>query len=409
MGENGPSGKNLLPTDARDDRSVVPFRVIPTMARILQNITSLFRRQKEPAKSQEQLKAEMEAFRLQLSALECIGQGEDEQAIALFTEAFACESLGPERLYNFRGDCYQRLDRHPLAIKDYTQHLQSHQEDRDVYRARSISYGELDQFPLQMKDLQQVKTLLGREKKLSEDERQLLAEVVFDLERDKIHAEYHDELGRLRAEMEDALDQARKAHPQYSRHNPLYNIPKKVYHPASEKAVKKGMEFDNMGQFTLALEYYDYAVDVNPADPAALNLRAFCLQSLEYYLDAIEDFTAALVWAPDDPNLHFGLGNCLAALKKYDLAVLHGDRAVQWAAAKDPRYAAYEELALERGYKDAAQFYEMMVAGWMMADHGPGDPLSGISSSHADIQEYIRNQQKQEDKRMDHLLRRRDR
>ena len=153
-----------MPTGGTDDWSFVPFRLLSLMARIIQQLTSLFRRQSEPAKSQEQLKFEMDALKLQLSALECIERGEDEQAIAFFTEAFGCESLGAERLYNYRGDCYQRLDRHPMAIKDYTQHLQSHREDRDVYRARSISYGELDHFALQSKDLQQVKTLLEREK-----------------------------------------------------------------------------------------------------------------------------------------------------------------------------------------------------------------------------------------------------
>src|SRR5579859_377724 len=148
--ENTSSVKNSVTTDGTDEGSVVPFRLLPPMNRILQKLTSLFRRQSEPAKSQEQLKLEMDALKLQLTALECIERGEDEQAIAFFTEAFACEFLGAERLYNYRGDCYQRLDRHPLAIKDYTQYLQGHWEDRDVYRARAISYGELDHFQPQL-------------------------------------------------------------------------------------------------------------------------------------------------------------------------------------------------------------------------------------------------------------------
>lgn len=379
------------------------------MARILQKIKSLFRRHTEPAKPQEQLKLGMDALKLQVSALECIERGEDEQAIAFFTEAFACESVGGERLFNYRGDCYRRLDRHPLALADYTQYLLDHPEDRDVYRARTTSYAALDHFRGQLNDLQRMKALLEREKKLSEAERQLLAEVSFDLERARIDAEHHDELRRLQGEMEDMLDQARKANPQYSRHDPLYNIPKKVYHSASEKAVRKGMELDEARQFYCALEYYDFAIAVNANNPVALNLRAFCLQSLDYYLDAIDDFTQALIWAPDDPNLHFGLGSCYAAIKKYDLAVLHGDRAIHWAAAQNPRYDAYEQLALERGYQSAAEFYQMMTTGWRMADHGPRDSLSAITSRHADVQQLICDQRAQEDSKLDHLLRRRRR
>ena len=370
---------------------------------------SKFWGQPEPRKSQQQLKQEMDAMKQQLNALECVGRGEYDAAIATFTEAFACQSLGAELLYNYRGDCYQQLDRHPLAIKDYTSYLKFHPKDRDAYTARALSYREVDHFALELEDLERVKDLLHRQKKLSEDERQLLAEVVYDIERSRIETEHHNKLGELQGEMENMLDQARKANPKYSRHDPLYNIPKKIYHSASEKSVKKGMELDNAGEFIFALEYYDYAIEVNPAAPTALNCRAFCLQSLEYYLDAIDDFSQALLWAPDDPNLHFGLGSCCAAIKKYDLAVLHGDRAVSWAAAKNPRYAAYEQLATERGYKDAGELYDMMTMGWRVSDNGPKDVLSNIQSPHAHVQDFIRDQRAKEDRRMDHLFRRRNR
>jgi hypothetical protein len=102
-------------------------------------------------------------------------------------------------------------------------------------------YGDLDHFQLQLSDLEQVKTLPEREKKLSEGERRLLAKVVFDMERSRIHAEHQDELGRLESEFENALDQARKADPQYSRHETLNNVPKKSL-PSGER--KGGVKRD---------------------------------------------------------------------------------------------------------------------------------------------------------------------
>ena len=102
-------------------------------------LTTLFWRPSEPAKSQEQLKREMEALKLQLNALECIERGRKATGDRVLYGSICLRILGAQRLYQYRGDCYQWLDRHPLAIKDYTQHLQYDREDRDVLWARAIS------------------------------------------------------------------------------------------------------------------------------------------------------------------------------------------------------------------------------------------------------------------------------
>jgi tetratricopeptide (TPR) repeat protein len=376
------------------------------MPGILKRIASFFHKPSAPAESPEQLKQEMDALQAQINAIDFLGRGDYEEAIALFTTAFACESLGRQRPYHLRAVCFRLTDHHPLAIKDYTKYLESHPDEWEAYSGRALSYLELDSFDSQRNDLQRVKVLLERKRKKTEEELESLANIDSDIEFATIRVDHHKELGRLADEVEDMLEQARKSNPHYSKHDPVFNVSRKIYNASYEKAIKKGLEFDKKREFDLALEYYDYAIELKTNDSRAYSCRAFCLQAMEYNLDAIEDFSEALILAPDDPNLHFGIGNCFFALKRYDVAVMHGDRAISWAEKRNSLYAAYDEWALEQGYKDAADAFKKVTMSWKIAREGLGD-LKQISSSYPDVQEFLKKSHAEEDARTDKLLRRR--
>jgi tetratricopeptide (TPR) repeat protein len=376
------------------------------MPGIIENIANLFKKSTAPRKSTEQLQIEMEAMKSQLDALDAVGEVAFETAIGLFSTAFATETLREQLFYNYRGHCYRELDRHPLAIRDYTTYIDMHPDEWETYKDRAQSYKELEDFDSQIADLKLVESILSKNKKRSEEENEELSNAKFELEYAEKFAEIHAEKGKLVAEFEDILDKARKSNPQYSKHDPLMNEPKRIYSASYEKALKKGLEYDKERNFEIALEYYDFAVERATSDVRAYASRAFCFQSMDYHLDAIDDFQKALLLTADDPNLCFGMGASLSALKRHDEAVMYGDRAIHFASKKKPMYEAYELGAVDRGYKDAVNFYTMMTSAWRF-DHANSDSLSTMQSTNADTQEFIREQRKKNDDRMDQLLKRR--
>ena len=377
------------------------------MSAFINKISSIFKKSPSKHKTLAQLEQEMKVLEMQLKAIECFKRGEYEDAIDFFDCAFKELPSADRVAYYYRGNCYQGLDRHPMALRDFSIYIALHPNDWETYHLRAQSYLELDDFTSQLNDLKRVREILVKKRKKTEEEIEITGQLDYEIKKATIHIECHEEMGQIKGEWEQSLEDARNSNPNYSRHDPILNVPKRVYDSSYEKAIKKGLMYDKNDKLTIALEYYDYSVERNATDVRGYSLRAFCLQGMNYYLDAIDDFEKAIILAPDDPNLHYGIGSCFSALKKYDVAVLHGERAIYWAEKKNPLYEGYEKFAKERGYDNAAAFYRSLTNFWKIANSGPEDHLNQIKSKYPDGQRFLREQRNKTDAEMDKLLRRR--
>ena len=122
-----------------------------------------------------------------------------------------------------------------------------------------------------------------------------------------------------------------------------------------------------------ALSLYDRAVECG-VEEAYIN-RAFCLQSLKYHYEAIEDFDKAIQNNPDDANLYFGRANSKSAIVDFGGRVADIRIAVKLSGLKSNSNEIYNTAVKEQGYKSAEEFYLMQLSMatqiYDMADKNP--------------------------------------
>jgi tetratricopeptide (TPR) repeat protein len=309
--------------------------------------------------SLKQLNQNLEALGSYIQGIELYKQDNYNEAVNYFNTALQCGLINESGIFQYRGICFQKIERHPSAIKDLTTYLETNPNNWEAYNFRAQSFKEMNDFKNQYSDLREVKNILVSIKRRTEFEDETLSNISFEMEKSKITIEYHEEIKKTKEEIfEDILENARKKDLKYN--SPSY-IPKRIYDPSYEQALKMGIKFDKGNDFTLALEYYDYAVQKNTNDAEAYSFRAFCLQALGYYLDSIEDFTKAIQLSPQDPNSYFGRSNSYVSLKNYSAAVEDGEKAIYYASLNNPLYEAYNDEAKDKGFKSAESLYESYV------------------------------------------------
>src|SRR5262249_20484989 len=80
---------------------------------------------------------------------------------------------------------------------------------------------------------------------------------------------------------------------------------------ANRKLLEGGLVFEHGKSHYLAhrdqeaVNCFDKAIECGLEDAELFETRGSCLQSLEWHLDAIDDFTRAISLEPDDCNLYF--------------------------------------------------------------------------------------------------------
>ena len=87
------------------------------------------------------------------------------------------------------------------------------------------------------------------------------------------------------------------------------------------KEVKKSHQFYYDNEFKLALEAIGKALSINPADSSWHFCKAFILDSLSQYDEAIEEFKLALDSNPNDLEILNILGINFTRTGQYDLAL----------------------------------------------------------------------------------------
>lgn len=138
--------------------------------------------------------------------------------------------------------------------------------------------------------------------------------------------------------------------------------------PETRQKWIKGHRAFERGKFHLiahhdqeALDCFDEAVNCGFENAEVFGLRGCCLESLEWELDAIEDFTKAISFDQEDCNLYFQ--RSIAKLSVGDKIGSDADlhEAIRLSRIEGESNANYNESARQMGWPDAATMYSAQL------------------------------------------------
>lgn len=334
------------------------------MANFIKKVISFFSGNESNISTPDEINRSIRVRELYLKGMDFEKRGHFEDAINCFNESIENGFNDEPYIYQFRGICFQKLDRHLPAIKDFTNSISMDSGNWANYYYRSNSFKEVGDFKNQFSDIQKTRILLSEKRKMTEYEEKIFTQLGIELERSDRDVDHHEILKSTRNKLEDLLETARMEFSKPGEKIP----PKNSYDSSYEELLVKATELCKEGNNTLALAYLDYAIEKNSFDSRALSVRAFCLQGLGYHLDSIDDFTKALELSPEDPNYHFGRGNSYVAMKNYSAAVKDADKAIQYASLNNPLFEHYNIAAKENGFSSALNLYQMSTFSWSRQD-----------------------------------------
>jgi tetratricopeptide (TPR) repeat protein len=158
----------------------------------------------------------------------------------------------------------------------------------------------------------------------------------------------------------DILDECRRLGKE-ERHEDAINRLSQVIAvaPSHQLYHQRGMHYERLGKFDMALADFSSALLREPNEPSYLESRGVLLSSrLGRVADALSDFSRAASVSPSSPVPHQHLTLCHLQLGNIDAACGHADRAIELDAT-DP-YSHYClgqcRLAEERFHSAAEQF-----------------------------------------------------
>ena len=96
-----------------------------------------------------------------------------------------------------------------------------------------------------------------------------------------------------------------------------------------KEIILKGNEYSDGGEYSIALDYYDQAIKIDPNDDGAWYNKGNALYNLGKYNEAIESCDRAVKIDPNDDGAWYNKGNALYNLGKYDEAMQSCDRAIK--------------------------------------------------------------------------------
>jgi tetratricopeptide (TPR) repeat protein len=121
------------------------------------------------------------------------------------------------------------------------------------------------------------------------------------------------------------------------------------------EALKKGRHLMDDKLNAEALRFLDKAIACEIKE--AYEDRAWCLESLQYDFEAIEDFSKAILLKPDDCNLYYGRSLAKHRSADFEGAILDLELAYTFSKFKTKENLWRNEQAIKMGYSSIAHFY----------------------------------------------------
>ena len=136
-------------------------------------------------------------------------------------------------------------------------------------------------------------------------------------------------------------------------------------------AFQKGRDLYFKRRIQEALDCFDEAIDcgyVEDADVYAM--RGGCLQSLNFHLDAIDDFDRSIALESENSLTFFDRSLSKGATRDFRGQVSDLQEAIRLAGIDNEYTRSHDAHARETGYKNSAHYYEMeMVRAKLDLDH----------------------------------------
>jgi Flp pilus assembly protein TadD len=126
---------------------------------------------------------------------------------------------------------------------------------------------------------------------------------------------------------------------------------------AGYRAFENGKSHFSARNDQAAVDCFDKAIECGFANSELFGLRGSCLQSLDWHLDAIDDFTRAIALDTDDCNNYFQRAMSKSATG--DQAGLEADieHAIRLSTMDNELNQNYNRGAIEMGHSNTAAMY----------------------------------------------------
>lgn len=112
------------------------------------------------------------------------------------------------------------------------------------------------------------------------------------------------------------------------------------------------------------------------------DLRAGCLQELEFHFNAIRDFDKSISLSQNDCNKYFCRSQSKLSILDYEGAVLDLQKAIEVSRIDNEHNRIFNEQANEQGYKNgAADFYQLSLQRAKMDLHSDLENLQKIENA----------------------------
>ncbi|MFH1769230.1 MAG: tetratricopeptide repeat protein [Parcubacteria group bacterium] len=128
-----------------------------------------------------------------------------------------------------------------------------------------------------------------------------------------------------------------------------------------------------------ALDCFDKAIDCGYVDDADVYaMRGGCLQSLNFDLDAIDDFDKAIALEPEDSNTFFQRSLSKCSTRDSHGCVSDLQEAIRLASVDNKYTRSHDSQSREWGYRNSAEFYEMEMESAKLDLDAFDDPHSSL-------------------------------
>lgn len=121
---------------------------------------------------------------------------------------------------------------------------------------------------------------------------------------------------------------------------------------AEKSHTNQGIDAQQSGQWKQALRHYSAAINADPNDAFAYQLRGALNLELKRYHDALSDFNQAILLSPYNEIGYWGKANVFMGLQDYRWAVVQFTNAIDLIPDEAEEIADY--------YRDRAEAYELL-------------------------------------------------